>query len=86
MAEKGKKRNMATRAISEEDYHSESGQTTSALKRARLISQVYFGLMTFGLWLGVGLPAIWGGSLNVALLLVGTFSTYKVFTGVRVTL
>ena len=59
--------------------------TDAALKRGRLVSQVFFVVMTFTLWLGVGLPAIWGGALNVLLLLTGAFSMYKVFTGVRVT-
>jgi hypothetical protein len=57
---------------------------SATLKRARLVSQVFFVVMTFSLWLGVGLPPVWGGTLNGVLLLVGAFSMYKVFTGVRV--
>jgi hypothetical protein len=80
------KKNMATHVIRQAESGMHSIPDASTLKRARLISQGYFVMMTFGLWLGVGLPAIWGGSLNGALLLVGAFSTYKVFTGVRVTI
>ena len=62
-------------------------ETASAtLKREKLVSQAYFAFMTFGLWLGVGLPATWGGTLNAALVFVGAFSAYKVFTRVRVTI
>src|SRR6266446_2548661 len=53
-------------------------------QRARLASQIYFVLMTFGLWLGVGLPPVWGGVLNAALLLIGAVSMFKVLTGVRI--
>jgi hypothetical protein len=60
--------------------------TERARKKARLVSQIFFFIMAFGLWLGVGLPPVWGGALNGILLLVGVFSMYKVFTGVRVTL
>ena len=58
----------------------------SALRRARFTSQAFFVVMTFSLWLGVGLPSIWGGALNAILLAAGAFSMYKVFTGVRVTI
>jgi len=58
----------------------------SALRQARLTAQAFFVVMTFSLWLGVGLPSVWGGFLNAILLAAGAFSMYKVFTGVRVTI
>jgi hypothetical protein len=40
-------------------------------------SGVYFALMAIGLWLGIGLPPIGHGVLNLCLLAVGVYSGYR---------
>jgi hypothetical protein len=57
---------------------------TTNVKHARLASQVYFVVMVLGIWLGVALPPIGGGLLNGAFLIAGAYATYRVFTGIRV--
>jgi hypothetical protein len=54
--------------------------------RARILSQIFFVLMTLGIWLGIGLQPVWNGIGNLLLLAIGAYSTFRVFTGVRVTI
>ena len=73
--------NMTTRVM---ESTAASAEGYSNRRRALLRARIYFALMIFGIWLGIGLPATWGGFLNIGLLAVGAYSTYKVFTGIRI--
>lgn len=56
-------------------------QVRPVSRRNKLASQVYFVLMISGLSLGVFLAPVWGGVVNVLLLLLAAYSGYRVFTG-----
>ena len=56
----------------------------SGLRRRQRTSQVYFLIMVIGIWSGLALPPVANGILNLALLIAGAYSMYRVFTGYRV--
>lgn len=52
----------------------------SVVRHSKRTSRIYFVLLVLGLWLGVGLPAVLGGVLNIALLLMAVYSGYQLLS------